>query len=471
MRKSLIVIAVLLVLSLGVIVSAAVIMDGQHENITITEQRLYGDPAAAEGLIVTSRVHSSNHLLFDTVYEAGADPQPETVFSYSNERQYAPGENEGWFSLSLASVNFGFSGHVDLETLRDPDNESREWLYELTLPLLDVAERASAGEEYTERVVLTDYYTYFPIKIEYSLINDAIRYRENAVSLHKYFNERFRIPIPEDMEIDVTVSKDMDGNIYDLEMYEANGKMVAGTQMWPSAVVLENGVCFGLFGDVDFSQVEGGYGLYWIPVRVEEGGSFATGTSWGTREDRAYLREECVNIYPMDPADCEMGELHLSEDGSRIYALTKESGQFRMTVFDAETQEILQQLEPGMTEMPTLWQNEELVLLLSSDPESDDWRLQVYLLQDGLLELWLDTEMYRGEWENPPWYMGTELCFDGEKLAISQYWDNWNKSSHRILIYDQSGLLYAADYLHNGDTLPEPLELWNWSGPLLEWKS
>ena len=90
-------------------------------------------------------------------------------------------------------------------------------------------------------------------------------------------------------------------------------------------------------------------------------------------------------------------------------------------------------------------------------------------MEDGKLNLWLDTEMFRLQDRGPYWYMGAEMAYDGERLAIVQYHDNWNIATHRILIYDQSGLQYAGDFHHSGDDLPDRLITWE-DGLQIQWQ-
>ena len=468
MRKSWIIMAVLLALSVTLIVSAVVVMADQHDTIVVQEQTLRGDPAAAEGLTIVSKVLSGRHLVWETTYQAGSDPRPKTAFSYHDQAQYPVSEAEGWFTLDIAGINYGMSGTVDLEAAVNLDNyEEHGFHNNMLLPALDVSKEVKANEELTKQVRLSDYYEYFPVDANYSLINPAMRYRGNSLMLYKFFNDYFRIPVPEELLVDVTVSKDEAGQVYNVDMYESSGEISVGTTAWTSSVVTEEGVFFGLFGNADFSEIKGGYGLYWVPVEFKEGDSFATGVSWGTSADTVYLREECCNIYPMEPSGQE-GNLYVSEDGSRLFALIWEQDTTRMVVFDAATRQVLQELDLGMKKMPTLWHQENLFVLLNREGGKD--RMQVWLLQDGRLELWLETEPYPfGPDASYGWYQEPELCFNGEKLAINRYRNDFDRATSRLQIYDQTGLLYVGDYYHNGDTLPERLEVWNHRGPDMYW--
>ena len=463
MRKVLIIFAVLLALSVGVIVSAAVNMDAQHENITVTEETLFGDPAAAEGLSVSTLGHRRSRLFWHTSYDAGADPQPETEFTYSNDRIYEEGEYVGSFNLSTSFLNGGMSGSVDLEARLEMQAHNNSEDQQPLLALVDVASRAKAGEEYKERVRLADYYTYFLLGFHFTP-RDGYSPYENEFVIWEYLNSVFKIPVPEDLLLDVTITKDAEGRVYDVNFYEAYDEKEMVTHTYTPSAIRDDGVFFGLFGNADFSQIEGGYGLYYMPIgKLEEVDGYSS-------DMELYdLLPECRNIYPMELSDCEDGSLMLSADEAQVYALTKEQGEVVLTVFDGKTCEILQQIRPGTERLPEVWRDENVVALVTGDENWENFRLQVYLVEDGLLELWLDTELYPNGENGPYWYVDPVMSFDGQRLAIVQYFDHYNASSHRILIYDKTGLQYAGNYHHGGDEVPDRLRTW-YSGLQIKWK-
>lgn len=465
MRKSLIIIAVLLALSIGVIVSAAVTMDARHECIAITEETLYGDPAAAAGLSVSTRVHNDHHLFWDTTYQVCADPRPETVFSYSDAPLYEQGEPEGHFAVETAYLNCGMSGTIDLEQEMENNNAYSDSTG-LWYMVKDVADRTEPGEEHTELVNLIDYYATFPIDFSFDPYK-GMEYWEGHESFTKYLNRIFPIPVPEELRLNVTICKDEEGNIYNIDYYEEDPGAAEVTYVWSPSVVLYDGVFFGMVGNVDFSQFPDGYGLYYLPI-AENDKINAINRSTGETVHEIYLTQRIKNIYPMDPADSEEGSLWLSADRKQVYAITKEQGEYILTVFDSQTCEILQQLKPGINQIPTLWQQDNIVALVTRDEAWENFFLQVYLVEDGKLTLWLDTELFQEGDSGPYWYVDTEMAYDGERLAIVQYHDSWDIATHQVLIYDQTGLLYAGDFHHSGDDLPDRLITWD-GGLQIKW--
>lgn len=464
MRKGLVIVALLLVLSVGFLTMAARQMDARHTAVSVTEQTLCGDPAAASGLCVSTRAISENHLFWDTTYMAGADPKPETVFTYSNQRIYEGDSSEGYFALERGSLNSGWSGIFTMEDLKVMENESgSEEAYDnvcLIKPVIDVADRTKNGESHTETVRLTDYYAVYPLYYQFhSKSTYSYYYGENAMQIWQYLNRKFPIPIPEDLKLQVTVEKNEEGQICRFEYNQPEG--IEAGSWYSSSVVLEDGVFFGLFGEGDFSQIEDGYGLYYMEVTSERhnGGDI----------DYTWLHEEtCENVCPLD-RPCTEGQLLASHDEKQVYALTLEGDRLMLTVLDSQSREILQRQDTGLEALPyIIWQGDGVLALVTGDEEWENFTLHVFLVQDdGTLELWLQAPLYHEE-TSPYWYSTAKLCFDGQRLAIVQYYDTYDRSSHQILIYGENGLQYAGEYHHSGDDLPTRLNTWS-SGLEIEW--
>ena len=269
----------------------------------------------------------------------------------------------------------------------------------------------------------------------------------------------------------MTVCKNEEGGIYRIDYndyFEEEQDTYQLYHTWSPSAVTEEGVFFGMFGNMDFSQFPDGYGLYYIPVDVYDGHTVVDGRT-GKAVDTVCLSQRANNIYPMDPVDCTDGSMYLSADMKQVYAFTIEGGETVLTVFDSQTCEILQQLKPGIDRLPTVWCQDNVMVLVTGDEAWENFSLQVYLLENGKLNLWLNTELFRDESFNPMWYTQWELAFDGSRLAIVQYHDNWNVATHRIQVYDQSGLQYAGDFHHSGDDLPEHLITWE-NGLQIHWQ-
>lgn len=441
MRKSLILLAILLVLSVAALAVGQGAINAMGDDVTVTETTLAGDPAAAGGLTVSLHPTYENHLEWRTVFAAGKDPEPETKVHYSAkplEDDYT-GTSSVW--MQIGGLNFSMSASGGAVNLEEDTDEMG--FVAMVRPAADVATRTQPGETRTETVYLRDYYEYYAMYLDL--------YGSYGQTGQAALSDYFRIPVQEDLQVEVTVSKDEAGTVYDVECNTVDNASSA----YGYGLYLEQGVFLGLgtedgeYGgsEVDFSQIRDGYGLYWIPMEQD-----------GLDLDRI------ENIYPLDPAAAQFVTLEESFDGKSLLLFTRERGTLVLTVLDLETLEPVQRLELPISETPTVWQQEGLLLLRVY---GEDPRLLALSREDGLYRLWLDTPEY--QFENI-WYWDPSLSFDGSRLALAYYENKYNKVSLCLTVYDETGLAYAGSYAHNADTFCPNLDSF-WSDALtLQWE-
>ncbi len=474
MRKALIFLLVLALAALGFTIAAGVTVDRLHDDVFIREETVFGDPSWAKGLEVKTRAEQDSRLFWDTTYMACGDPRPTTEFTYSDQRLYEEGVYDGQFYLTMGGINYGTNMTMEeMDQAVDPYSEYFDFYSPSMLDIArDVAKDVKDGETVEKTVLVKDYYEYFPLGFSFDPIN-APYDGGNGVdaSLWKFFNRMFPIPVPEDLRVNVTVRRE--GEVYYVDMFVPDEDVEMFYEiynLYTSSVVLEDGVFYGLFGGLDFSQAEAGYGIYYTPI-VETDRTVIHQSSNGVREERSFvlLRQEVQNIMPMDPADSEAGALYASEDKNQVYALTKEGGQVYLTVFDSHTREIVQREETSMEIVPSAWIQDGVVLFLEQNWDEEEFTFHVYLNEKGKLVKWLETPAYLDNENGPYWYMEAQLAFDGQRLAIAQYMDHYDRSDHRIQVYDQNGLQYVGDYRHSGDDLPNHLRTWD-GGLQIDWK-
>lgn len=435
MRKSLILLAVLLVLSLGGGIAGAVVLDRQQDSITVTQKALYGDPSAVADLQVMAGIGSGSNLYWQTASTAGADTRTETVFSFyprgRDWTQYADGSR---FDLSISSVNYSMSGVSNLEAEENGGDWGR---YDAMLrPAMDVASRTAAGETRTEVCNLRSYYEYLKVTADYQLPGlDG----SDRMAVLKALNQVFRIPVPAQCPVEVTVTKDENGQVCQVECNDI-GEDEEGSvwSVWTSAVCTDRGVWLVMGGQADFSQIETGYGVWLLPYGENDKGRYL---------DVANL----VNIYPLDAAAVTEASIQASWDGSRIYLLTRENGEAALTVLDCASDRALQRLPLGQEPVEALWTGETAAAVLCG--EEANYSLQVFADDGGTLTPWLQTGLYPLNQAGET-YWKPALFFDGERLVLGSFQDGWQLASFRLTAYDRNGLLYAGDYTSSADSLP-----------------
>lgn len=161
MRKRLILLLALAVLSAAALPLLHSRVNQDQDAVTLTETTLWGDPAAAQGMVVELVTHWNDQLIWNTVCRAGEEPVYETEFTFVPEGvdwPSAPSADSVW--LQFATGNFGISGGaIDLQEHAYAEDM-------LLRPVLDVAGRTADGETRTETVPLRDYYDYYPAQLE-----------------------------------------------------------------------------------------------------------------------------------------------------------------------------------------------------------------------------------------------------------------------------------------------------------------
>jgi hypothetical protein len=81
MRKSLILLLLLTVLSVGTVVLAHSRVNETADAVAIDETVLYGDKAMAEGIEIESRAVCADHMFWDVSYTVGENPAIRTVLT------------------------------------------------------------------------------------------------------------------------------------------------------------------------------------------------------------------------------------------------------------------------------------------------------------------------------------------------------------------------------------------------------
>ena len=450
MRKSIIIVIMLLVLSLSGVIIAHGMVDESKDAVVLDETVLYGDKSAAEGLSVNIRVHCNNRLFWDTTYTAGKEPGIHTDFHFSqaeqNRQPGVPDRHGIWFNIQ---DNFGFSSGRGI----DPDDFSHRSLTGgMEKIFKDVANRTAAGSTHTETVYVSEYYDFYPVTVELILpvywkewvdgnlsIQQAIT--DRSASINRKIASYFKIPVRDDHQVEVAITKNDDGLIADIRIRSVDD---SGLDLRTASVVTENACYFTLGnrtwrGDIiDTSYMPGGYGIYCLPFTSEGEHRFVSG-------------DDLRMVYALDE-QIQVVNMAVDKDGNKLLLLTRESGVCWLTVLDAETAEELQKLQ--VIDCPeyvyiwnTFYHDDFLVVFTSQNRFS-----LIEVNPAGEYRHVFTSEIYEhgsGEYEIPLSYSAA-MCWNGEKLAIAelQYSGNLGEKGcgFYLFVYDMSGPLYVGKY-------------------------
>jgi len=470
MRKSLIIFAVFAVASVLFLFCGAAVVNEGRDDILVTEVTLAGDPAAAAGLHTQLILNEDRRLYWTTAYDVSADPQPETEFrNYQTRRQQAGGEYRKDAHLSLGSVGFGMCGHIDLEQEQEYLYQSRHGNTTLLLPVIDLASRVGAGGSVTEILNLRDYYEYYPVYLECEWAGME-NFDEVRLAHWDFYQEYFRIPVTGYDKIEVSVTKDEEGRVVDVSCNtyypEEKPEEAADVYTYTSSVVTDDAVYLVLHGTHDYSQIKGGYGVYRIPIEYYD--------SYGDRsfpEPQASVEiGKIENIYPLDLERSEDYRLYEGVTGGELLLFEQRGDHVTVLVLDTADYQIRQEIDLDTEIIPNVWYHDNLVIMGTTDYGKPHGRLQILSCENGTYELWLDTDFYPLNDEGY-FYYEPVFCFDGERFAMTAFHQVYEVSSHRIAVYDRTGLIYAGDYYVSSDELTQPLTNYNWDGPLrISWK-
>ncbi|MBQ6949656.1 MAG: hypothetical protein IJN41_08215, partial [Firmicutes bacterium] len=205
MKKTALILALLLVLAVGSLPWIHGIINEQKESVTITEEVLAGNASAASGLTVDALTYMDNHLFWETTFRPGSEAAAETEFTFEwKPRQKSYGSTaEPELQVGMPSTDFvlGHVGPGEFEELADRV---------IADPILDVLSRAPVGEDYTEVVKLKEYYDVYPLVIEYTGMIGMTE--ETRPEIYGQLTEFFSIPVSEDERLEVTIESDELGN-------------------------------------------------------------------------------------------------------------------------------------------------------------------------------------------------------------------------------------------------------------------
>lgn len=485
MRKSFTIFLLLLILSGSLLTVAHHRVSQLQDDIVITETTLAGDPAAADGLTVTLDTALRNQLFWHTVYRAGCDPAPESTFTFSPTYVSYSSYDSDYVYLDIGNINFSISSPISLDEWSDDYVQLSSGSDPVMIrPLLDVAERTLPGETRTEAVRLRDYYQYYMVQLHFKATaasaSESVSVgpktsltQEDILNLNEYF----RILIPEDVQMEVSISKNDEGTIYHASMIsmntmtddsdaagdfsgdssddsgETSSAAAASTTflLQSGGLVTEEGFYLVFRADSEdatqaFSEIADGYGVYFIPIRQTEEDGFRLST------------DQIQNICPLDPESSQAIGILESQDGTKLLVFTSEQDSLVLTVLDRETWEPLQRLSLPDGGILTVQQDDDILILYLWD--ENGYRLTALTNRDGYYHLWLDTPMT--EADSIYLYGHTGFCFDGQRLALAYQTPYGDSASLCLMVYGQDGLLYAGQYLHSGDQINPKMQNLNW---------
>ena len=453
MKRTLSLLLALLLVSAGLLTAGAVYLTGTEDDIVLTHNLVAGDPAAAQGITLTLPTGTQQaKLCWETTVDLGtAELYPETEFRFYPTGRTWESTPEPRVEIYTGSTSFSMSSSGGIDFLEytgegewDPSRSMEHSL--MVLSAADVAERTENGETRTETLRLADYYDYYPITVELYLPDQEGRSHVYATwadcqALTDYFGLR----VPEDLMVEVSVTKDELGQVYNVETNDTGNQ-----RFWfdCQAIVVENGICMSISVESENIDVpenlvacRDGFGLYFIPFSEELKTDYEQG-------DPVFDLENIRMFCPLAQGSSPLLLNREAEGQVLLYA--REDGALKLSVFDVDTWQCVQweSIFPlGAEDYYSLLGSGEGFMVMY---RSDDGFFRVVEEQDGVYTPALSGTWDRGEGYVDEWWYETACAYDGERLVISGITGNGNGSLW-VQVYDETGLTYGARIDHSLD--------------------
>ena len=454
MKARAIVLLLCLVLAAGGVVYAAQELHGQREAVSVTETTVTGDRSAAAGLVARQKARSGMALYWDLTIPLDDPAAATAAFSRPVPKgadEWTSPDSSAWFHIQSAAL--GGSGTYFVSGVAFDDLDDSDLGLTGLWPLLTaVYDRTPAGESRTETLRLRDYLTYYPFSVDLTLGlssedygtaepvqgYDNVSYygTDGTEDVTQAINDYFRFPIAEDATLEVKLDKDGEGRIVEISCTPDDDHF---SSLDPLSLELSDGLWFSFYrwddGVLDYSEVPGGYGLYHLPVTLEQG---RYGLTLTPRPDRL---ETVVSL----PDGASAVDLRRSADGTALLLTWSFGMELHCTMVDRATGAVRQDL-----------------LLPFGAGEYGDWEdatasLRDLVEQDGLLLFTTNASFALCGQEADGTYRVLchgaltdtiaepgYLAWDGERLALAQL---QGVTGLDLAVYDAAGVVqYVGQY-------------------------
>lgn len=471
MKKSFALVTLLAVIAIGgtCLVSAALLEE--KDNVQITETVVYGDKSIVEGVTIERNVKYDNFIRWNTTYVVGEEPDCKTDYTFD---EYGRLLDEGTYQYS------GIELHTNPIVNFDDEEEALE-LVGLNKAMKELLDETAPGEENSMIINLADYLDYYvyevhiqlPGDINYFFLNGSdieeafIRYNGNDSYLQELeeelhivqrMTEFFKIPVLENHFYEISVSKDMEGNLFGWGYGNANGGGSSGNvtihgvpeeadsfDLWMISAYAD-GMCYFTFNPrtmddkiVDTSYIPGGFGIYSMPFDEEE---------------RTIDVDSLKMVYALKPEE-EIFDLDFDKEKNQLVLFTIKEEGCAMTVIDAASmklkQEILYSTE-GFDSHGCYYGEDYMVLrykwdkgMLLSIDENGSYQIEYGLDFAEITENeYFDMERVAFDWN------GETLIMSGALYDGSYYY--YEDCGIYLAAFDRTGLVYHGKYESSLDT-------------------
>lgn len=451
MKRVLALMAVLIIAAVGIFCAVGATVNAKKDQVVITENIMYGDKSSAEGIIIENQSRYGRHLFWNTKYTSGesAYSKTEFIFSETEIRRSNPRRKNG--NILETDIAYGCDFKIPAEEQQGIARVYKE-LYDSAKP----------GEELKKVISLKDYYEYYPIgiaidlpDISWNVFSEEYHVWQSEENDYKHawrvFNEFFKIPVPENIKVELSISKGDKSSV----SIGVGSSYVGGDDFYLSTLsTYSDNKCFFTIDNrtrsgniIDTSLIPGGYGIYAFSYGREA-------EKYETKVDADSLQM----VYALDE-EAEVCHLSMNHDKTKLLLFLKNGEKLYMSVIDSASMAELQNFSFGegdiyeVYEYGAGWGN--------YDKEEDRSFIVLYLSESRICVIEMNEA---GEYEhkftvdaanvvNPEfgYWSSPAFNFDGERLAMVDYmyigpYVNIPSCGYYMAVYTKDGLMYYAEY-------------------------
>ena len=430
-----------------------------QDGVAYSLRTISGSEDAARGIDVSVYNAGLNCLEWRTDYPVGGEPDTDFRFCFGGVHSIDYYRDTAVYLGT--SLNSGVSSTSELTM---EDIRSAGYGTSMLAGAIEDAITAAAGRSGTVRLRLRDYYEYYPLDIYVGLDNVFAGTPDGPVDARwgddDYFKQAlrraFRIPVPEDGFLDVTLTYTAGVLTGISTEVENDGDIYISS----SAVETTEGLYFAVQVSYSGERTEkpdtsllpgGGEGIFFVPVRSEAG-------------MRVLDETGLKNVYPFD-----VGEefISLEADETALLIVHGANERVSLSVMDREKMEQLQSVPLGKGG-EDVWYTRTLA--------SDG--LRVYIFSDNSFTavsgrageysavltgtmpetLYLDYQNADAAWDGSRLAIGSVMTFyedeDGVRRNYTQY-----STDFTLAVFSDEGTLFYGEYYSSLGTQSYPTQL------------
>lgn len=480
MRKTTIILVVVLILTLGGTCFAAGKIYDSRDEVTLTQMTSWGEKEVIDNLTLRMNTMYRDRVHWMTTVPMKNPKEAVTEYDFSITPVYADLDRKT-----------GLNMDVSIDTSMIENNISLGKTEGVVKAYKELADTIGPKEEAEKEIYLKDYLEHYQYTVQLDIPGTEIVqwksiYKKGVVQEQETYavemlNEFFKIPVLENEKCGISIGKNEQGKIYHvgsgtgesdsfyMEMYNA---IAENNLYFTFDTHSRDGVV------VDTSLIPGGYGIYQLPF---------DGSLDGSEENADRISAQIQGlkmVYSLDP-QIDVIHLHLNGKKDKLILHAVENGKYVITIMDTATMHTLQKIEVMDWDKDYYYQiydEDDFIVNIVHKP-----------LEEGIIEAAVFAQKENGEYEialiseiqnkNIPAFNTSNmyLAFDGKRLAMSGFLED-EKQGYRqtcnvfLAVCDASGMQYYGEYRNSLETGYDPdsyyyhCQGYGWEPIVLRWK-